>query len=79
MKGSNWVSLITALLTFLAVAWQGYSEYLRTQPAVPYKQSAEFPIYWNDGQHWYCKVGDQIYIWRPNTEGIACSMRSCKK
>lgn len=79
MNGS-WLGFVTALLTFLAVAWQGYTEYLRAHPpAIPIQQKADVPVYWNDGRHWYCKVGDQTYIWRPNTEGIACSTKSCKK
>ena len=71
MKG-NLLGLITALLSFLAVAYQGYKEYVATHPPVEItKQAENIPIYWNDGQHWYCKVGDQTYIWRPNTEKVA--------
>ena len=75
MKGNNWVGFITALLTFLAVVWQGYSEYKKAnpapQPASTQQQTAEIPVYWNDGRRWYCKVGEKQYIWVPETEKIA--------
>lgn len=73
MKG-NWVGFISALLTFLAVAWQGYEEYQRQHPmpskpvaqqAQPVGAPAGVPVYWQEGQQWYCKVGDQILVWRP--------------
>jgi hypothetical protein len=66
----NWIGFITALLTFLAVAWQGYGEYQRQHPTLiqPSAQQGPppgAPVYWQDGQQWYCKVGDQILVWRP--------------
>ena len=72
MKG-NWVGVWTALFTFLGILWQGYTEYQRqhptivSQPVVEQQQvpPAGVPIYWQDGQQWYCKVNGQVLIWRP--------------
>ena len=76
MKG-NWVGFVTAALTFMAVAYQGYSEYVAAHPTAASKATAEVPVYWNDGQHWYCKVGDQTYIWRQN-ERLAWNQQSIR-
>lgn len=76
MKG-NAIGLITALLTALVVMWQGYDEYKKTHPApvthtvqkpVVQNEQAVTPIYWHDGRHWYCQVGDQQYVWVNNQE-----------
>ena len=78
MKG-NWIGFVSALLTFLAVAWQGYEEYQRQHPmpskpvaqqAQPVGVPAGVPIYWQDGQQWYCKAGDQVLVWRPATTPV---------
>lgn len=77
MKGSV-VNFVTALLTFLAVAWQGYIEYEKMHPKPAPAVNSQgapsasvTPIYWNDGQTWWCQVGDKRYVWRPNTERVA--------
>jgi hypothetical protein len=70
MRG-NAIGLITALLSFLAVAWQGYEEYLRRQPPKPVVSESVRPVYWNDGRHWFCRVGQQEYIWLPDSERLA--------
>jgi len=74
MKG-NAVGFVTALLTALVVLWQGYEDYRKEhpvsspvahtaqKPVMPPEQQAVTPIYWNDGKHWYCQVGEQQYIW----------------
>jgi len=69
MKG-NLVGFITALLTFLAVVWQGYEEYQRQHPTPvqPVVQQGPPPgatIYWQVDAQWFCKVGDQVLVWRP--------------
>lgn len=70
MRG-NGVGLVTAIITLLAVAWQGYQEYSKEHPvrvvAVQQETSASVvPMYWNDGRLWYCQVGDQRYVWVEN-------------
>jgi hypothetical protein len=25
--------------------------------------TAEKPVYWNDGQQWWCQIGDKRYVW----------------
>ena len=69
MKG-NAVGLITAILSFAVVAWQGYKEYVATHPpaAVTMQVPSDTPVYWNDGTNWYCRVGDQQYVWVPNQQ-----------
>jgi hypothetical protein len=63
MRG-NWPGFWTALLSFILLLWQSYLQYQRENPtAMPQAQ----PVYWSDGQHWYCKVGSQTYIWRPTS------------
>lgn len=66
----NWIGFVTALLTFLAVAWQGYTEYQRQHPTpvVPIVQHSpppSVPVYWQEGDQWYCRVNGQILVWRP--------------
>lgn len=75
MKG-NIVGLITALLTALAVLWQGYEDYKKTHPGPVahtvqkpvVEEPAATPVYWHDGRHWYCQVGDKQYVWISNQE-----------
>jgi hypothetical protein len=70
MKG-NMLGFVTAVLTFAAVAWQGYEEYLRRQPLKPVVSERVRPVYWNDGRHWFCRVGQQEYIWLSDAERFA--------
>lgn len=75
MKG-NVIGFVTALLTALVVLWQGYQDYVKAHPAptahtVNKPVEPTTPIYWHDGQHWYCRVGDQQYIWLSNQERTA--------
>jgi hypothetical protein len=70
MKG-NMLGFVTAVLTFAAVAWQGYEEYLRRHLATPPAAKTTAPVYWHDGRHWFCRVGQQEYIWLPDSERLA--------
>jgi hypothetical protein len=75
MRGSV-IAFITALLTFLAVALEGYEQHVKEhpKPAAPavqqspglqQPQASVTPIYWHDGRTWWCQVGDQKYFWVP--------------
>ncbi len=73
MRGT-FIAFITALLTFLAVALEGYAEYeknhrviaVRPAPGLQQPQASVTPIYWHDGRTWWCQVGDQKYFWGPS-------------
>jgi hypothetical protein len=74
MKG-NAVGLITALLTAIAVLWQGYEEYKKEHPTPvtrvvqkPVAPVEPTPIYWHDGTTWRCQVGDKQYVWVNNSQ-----------
>lgn len=73
MKGieikGNWIGLVTALLMAGSVAWQAYAEYQKAHPQPPQQTQLQppspsvTPVYWNDGQRWWCQIGDKRYVW----------------
>jgi hypothetical protein len=82
MKGieirGNMIGLVTALVMLVAVLWQSYEDYCAAHPAPTTLQppsAATTPIYWHDGQRWWCQIGDKRYVWNqnpnPNSERIA--------
>ena len=80
MRG-NGVGLVTAIITLLAVAWQGYQEYSKEHPVrvvAAQQETSAFvvPMYWNDGRRWYCQVGDRQYVWVNNAEQATCGSKS---
>jgi hypothetical protein len=65
VKG-NWSGLLTALIVILGIAWESYKEYRKLHVEVATLQPpspAVTPIYWNDGQRWWCQIGDKRYVW----------------
>lgn len=73
MKGieikGNLIGLVTALLMLAGIAWQSYEEYQKAHPAPTTLQPPSptvTPVYWNDGQRWWCQIGDKRYVWAPN-------------
>lgn len=66
----NWIGFVTALLIVASVAWQSYEEYKKAHPDPVQLQPPSpsvTPIYWNDGQRWWCQIGDQRYIYDAQT------------
>jgi hypothetical protein len=75
MKGieikGNIIGLLTAVFMLVALLWQSYTEYQHAHPtptALQPPSAATTPIYWHDGQRWWCQVGEQRYIWTPNAQ-----------
>lgn len=69
----NVLGFVTALLILAGIAWQSYEEYAKAHPKPTTLQppsASVTPIYWNDGQRWWCQVGDKRYIWTPNQTDI---------